>query len=440
MRLLLRCVVAVCVCLLAGIPAWAQNSGGLPGKEHLQAGEAYKQAERVVLLGDSSNGEVVHYQFDVQVGPGPYDVIRIHRVVKEVSPGRPAKKMEGILLLPGLPQLFAPIFLQDAAPGVPEEQGSIALFLASHDIDVWGMDYGWAFIPYPTSGFDFLRGWGIGKDAAHVHIALSIARWLRVTSGQGNGPVHVLGFSYGGPVVYGAASEDTRNPGNLRNVKGIVTVDGAPVRLPPGSSAQINACNTARDTLKSLDSGIYHYDSSASHLRAEAARDYPDTPNAGSGTATAEFPGFPSGTFTNYQFMLVNGIRNKTYAGTYTVTPPSANLAFTSGERSVALGTTTPSYYPLLITYDGAASRCGTDTYPAAFDDHLGDIDVPTLYVARQDTGLYTATQTRSRDVTTLIINPTLNPNLYGHADFFLANNAASEIWQPILDWIRAHR
>jgi len=42
--------------------------------------------------------------------------------------------------------------------------------------------------------------------------------------------------------------------------------------------------------------------------------------------------------------------------------------------------------------------------------------------------------------VTTLIINAALSPNLYGHADFFLANDAASKIWRPILDWIQAHR
>jgi pimeloyl-ACP methyl ester carboxylesterase len=440
MRLLVNGAVVLCALLVAAMPAWAQNNGGLPSKEHLQAGEAYKQAERVVLLEDAAQGDVVHYAFDVPVGPGPFDTIRMHRVVKEVNPGRPAKKMEGILLLPGLPQLFEPIFMMAAAPGVPPDQGSVAVYLASHGVDVWGMDYGHSFIPYPTASLAFLKGWGIDKEAAHVHTALSIARWLRVTSEQGNGPIHLLGFSYGGLVVYAAASEDTQHPGNLRNIKGIVPVDGTPVRQVMGSAAQLNSCNTARDTLKTLDSGTYHFNSSASHLRAEAARDYPDTPNLSSGAATAEFPGFPSGTFTNYQFMLVNGIRNKTYAGSYTVTPPSAMLMFTYGHRSVTLGTTTPSYYPLQIVFDGAASRCGTDTYPAAFDDHLGEIEVPIFYVARQDTDLYTTTQTRSRDVTTLIINPALSPNLYGHADSFLANDAASKIWRPILDWIQAHR
>jgi hypothetical protein len=74
------------------------------------------------------------------------------------------------------------------------------------------------------------------------------------------------------------------------------------------------------------------------------------------------------------------------------------------------------------------------------FDDHLSEVDVPILYVARQETGLYTTTLTQSKDVTKLVVNPTLDPSLYGHADFMLANDAASKVWQKIVDWIQARR
>jgi hypothetical protein len=108
-------------------PAAAQNSGGLPGKEHAQARQSYEQAERIVLLSDQAGRAVVHYRFDLRVGPGSFDVIAIHRVVKEASPGRPAKKMEGVLLLPGLPQLFEGIFLQPPLPNHAAEQSSVAV-------------------------------------------------------------------------------------------------------------------------------------------------------------------------------------------------------------------------------------------------------------------------------------------------------------------------
>jgi pimeloyl-ACP methyl ester carboxylesterase len=446
MGLLLRCVIAACVCLLAVTPAWAQNSGGLPGKEHLLAGEAYKQAERVVLLDDEVHGEVVHYQFDVPVGSGPFDVIRIHRVVKEVSPGRPAKKMEGVLLLPGLPQLVEGIFLPEPSPGRPVELSSAALFLASHGVDVWGMDYGWSFIPYPTTDFGFLRGWGIDKDAAHIQIAMSIARWLRATSEQGNGPIHLLGFSYGGFLVYAAAGEDTKRPGNLRDIKGIIPVDGTSFKAVPGSTQQLNSCNNAKAARASLDAGVYHTDSSATMIGGFTALNYPDDLSPLSGAAVPPppappvFPAFPAYTFTNFQAALVNPIRNKFLGGSYTVTPPAVSPNFTDSMRWVMIMTKTPAYAPNQWNYDNTASRCASDTFPVAFDDHLGDIDVPILYIARQETGFYTTTLTQSRDVTKVLVNPTLDPSLYGHADFFLANNAASEIWQAILDWIEAHR
>jgi hypothetical protein len=64
-----------------------------------------------------------------------------------------------------------------------------------------------------------------------------------------------------------------------------------------------------------------------------------------------------------------------------------------------------------------------------------------------EDLGFYTTTITVSDDVSSLIVNQALNPSLYGHADFFLADsaknpadNAANKIWRPILDWILAHR
>lgn len=446
MRLIVRCVIAACALSVAAMPAWAQNSGGLPGKEHDQAREAYEQAERVVLLGNAVEGEVVHYKFDVRVGAGPFDVIQIHRVVREVSPGRPAKKMEGVLLLPGLPQLFEPIFMMAGAPGVPEDQGSVAVYLASHGVDVWGMDYGHSFIPYPTTSFAHLQGWGIGKEVAHIHIALSVARYLRATSEQGVGPIHVLGFSYGGFLAYAAAAEDSRNPGNLRNIKGIVPVDGSAFKQPMGSASQLTACNSAKSALAKLDAGMYQLDGSIYLTMGLAALNQPNDPALLSGAAIPAppalpvFPAFPAGTFTNFQAVSVQMIRTAFLAGSYTVSPPSASPRFTDSQRIVNLFGASPAYYPLQANYEMSASRCGSDTYPVTFDDRLDEVEVPILYIARQATNLYATTLTRSPDVSSFVLNPTLDSSLYGHADLFLANDAATEVWQHILSWIQAHR
>jgi pimeloyl-ACP methyl ester carboxylesterase len=423
MSKLARCLIIVGYVALLMPFSMAQNPGGLPGSEHVQALDVLRHVDRVVVHGD-----VVHYRFDLIVGPGEYDRIRIHRVVKETKPYRPAKKMEGVLLLPGAPQLFEAIFMPPASPSVPAEEGSIALFLASNDIDVWGMDYGWSFVPYGTTDFTFLKGWGIAKDARHTEIALSIARWMRAASGQGIGPIHLLGFSYGGFLVYAVASEDTRLPGALKNVKGIIPVDGANFKAIPGSTGQINVCNSLPAIKANLDAGVYVTDSSDTMKLGQAALSAPDAPSV-------MIP-----PFNNYQAAQVRLVQSKFLGGSFTTSPPSVTLLYSDGQRVVDLMANTPPYIPYQWTYDSAASRCGSDAYPVTFDDHLGDITVPILYLARQEGGFYTTTLTSSNDVTKILVNPLLLPTLYGHADLFLANNAADTIWGPILEWLKAHR
>jgi hypothetical protein len=81
-----------------------------------------------------------------------------------------------------------------------------------------------------------------------------------------------------------------------------------------------------------------------------------------------------------------------------------------------------------------------------AFDDHLGEITVPVLYIGAGggfgEFGVYTTTLLGSADVTTHIVS--LVPAEarivdFGHADLFLANNAETLVWQPLLDWVQAH-
>ena len=430
MCLLLRWVFALGCTVLLAIPAAAQNTGGLPGSEHELALEAFRAAERVVVHGD-----VVHYRFDLVVGPGQFDKIRIHRVVKEKVPYRPEKKMEGVLLLPA--QLFERIFLPAAAPGVEAQNGSLALFLASHGVDVWGMDYGYSFVPYGTTDFSALEGWGVDKETRHVTSALSIARWLRAQSGQGAGPINILGFSYGGFLVYSAASEDTQRPGNLKNLKGLITVDGGAFK----NNATAAACASAAAAAARLEAGAIVNQSGIMTIGL-AALDHPDEVSPqGLAALSPYFLAVPPYTFTNYQWALASFVRSLFFAGTYAPDPPSVTTFFTEGPRIVELLANQPPYGLIRIGYDSSASRCDSELYPVAFDDHLAEVSVPILAVVRQTVpSLDVLERVASTDVSTLVLNPTMSPFLYGHADLMLANDAATVVWQPILEWILAHR
>ena len=70
---------------------------------------------------------------------------------------------------------------------------------------------------------------------------------------------------------------------------------------------------------------------------------------------------------------------------------------------------------------------------------------VPVLYVASGgfgEAGLDTLDLLGSTDVTTLSLRP--NPGWpatrdFGHVDTFLAGNADTLVWRPVLDWVVSH-
>lgn len=81
------------------------------------------------------------------------------------------------------------------------------------------------------------------------------------------------------------------------------------------------------------------------------------------------------------------------------------------------------------------------------FDDHLNRIAVPILYVGSAGgaglLGYYTTTLTASKDITKFTVQffPDDQQALdFGHADLFMARDAETLVWRPILDWIVAHR
>jgi hypothetical protein len=96
------------------------------------------------------------------------------------------------------------------------------------------------------------------------------------------------------------------------------------------------------------------------------------------------------------------------------------------------------------VVVDGDVATCDQTDVP--FDDHLAEIKVPVLYVGAGggfgEFGVYTTTLLGSTDVTTHIVHkvPAAQRIVdYGHADLFLAGDAQTQVWQPILDWVQTH-
>lgn len=98
-------------------------------------------------------------------------------------------------------------------------------------------------------------------------------------------------------------------------------------------------------------------------------------------------------------------------------------------------------FQPLAVNRDGAAIVC--DEIDVPYDDHLAEIQVPILYLgvggAFGELGIHATTLVASSDVSTTIVRAAAAPEQdLGHNDVFLADDADTLIWRPILDWILA--
>ena len=419
------------LCAALVLPVEVNAGGAAPGPFKIM------HADRTEL-GD----DIAHYRYDIAMGPGKYDVVRIHRIVREKRPNKPVRTRDAVMLLHGNPGTFEGNFMAPMVTGVSELDHSIAIFLAKNDIDVWGMDFGWALVPPDETDFEFMGQWGLGKDVAHAEAALSFARSVRVKTGQGNGKLQLLGLSYGGQVAYPLVGEETLQPAGLRNVKGMIALETT-VKAANESDRE-SSCAAAVSDQALLESNPPQTYANDIGLGIQAlgylASTDPD--------AVSPFPEFAP--LTNWQAALYVGTSFSPswhlvggYLDEYGI--PSG-LRFTDDQLWVgAMIASYSPYYPRRIDVDTDQLLCGT--YDVPFDDHFAQITLPILHVGAKGgfgpEAYASTTLTASRDVTTITVQllPDADEAMdFGHVDTVFARDAEALVWRPILDWIMAHR
>lgn len=379
---------------------------------------------------------IVHYTYDVALGTRRYEVIRLHRVVEERGPGRPSDGEDAVFLLPGAPNRFGQIFMEPLiSPAVPWDQ-SVAIFLAKNNVDVWGMDYGWALVPAEETDFSFMEDWGLAREIRDAEKGLAVARLIRASTGQGNDQLQLLGFSYGVHVGYAVAADETQQPPNRRNVRGIIPVDAG--FKTNEEAGRVSSCRSVAHQQGLLDAGVYQ-DSVGLLLQhiANLARTAPDSLSP------------LDSTVSNFRYLLRAGAGDDGHGhfigGVFDASGSPTGARFTDPRLWLDLAAATPPYLPVRVWLDLAGVGCNETDVP--FDDHLGEITIPIFFVGAAggfgSSGTYTTTLTASRDVTTLLVQ--LLPGEerahdFGHADLFTAGNAEEYVWRPILNWIKAHR
>lgn len=391
---------------------------------------------REVLIGD-----IVHYEFLVQVGPGEYDRIMLHRVVKERRPLRPIKTRHALFLQHGDAVGFAKFLYGHAAPSVPDDH-AVAIYLAQHDVDVWGLDQNWVLVPEETADFGFMQHWGMDNQIDNLGTALAIARHSRRQTGNGFRKMHLLGYSSGAMTGYAYINAEAVIPYGHRHVKGFICADMVFKYAPEDEDRREFICDDVLAIRARLDAGDLVEPIPFVAIGELAASD-PDGVS----------PIFPD--FTNLELALFYG------GATYQLWPfnfwwhyfgaevdPETGMPtdfrFTSLDNATDFMRLGCAWETLRFIHDYEVIICDEQDVP--WDDNLATVDMPILYLEPAGgigtTGRHTLTLFGSNDVqisTASLLPPEQVAEDFGHIDLFTAEQAPSLVWQPLLEWVVSH-
>lgn len=399
--------------------------------------------ERTEIVGD-----VVEYSFFLKVGPGDFDLIRLHRVVRERALCQPRVAHKAMFLLHGATVDFRTSFLPSTLSSHVSPEQSFAIFLAQRGIDVWGLDMRSTLIPANATDFSFMRDWNYATNLHDIAVSLTLARWVRNLTGSGLHKMYLLGWSNGGMLTYAYANEETRFPLGQRQVKGLIPVDIAFKFSPDDEALRQDACTRAA-VLKTafLDAHIFQDDERANRTIGLLAATAPHDPS----------PFAPQ--LTNREWALFGGVATwavwlsanfppfvpfyHTLAGQFdSVSGLPVDLTFTHDSYLFDLLQEFPAWWVWREFFELNALQCNELDLP--YDDRLAEVKVPVLYVGARGGfgkyGDYSTTLLGSRDVTTLTVTLTPEQPLdFAHSDLFWADNAQAVAWEPIYNWVRSH-
>jgi hypothetical protein len=381
---------------------------------------------------------IAHYVMEVPLGGGEFDLVRIHRVVRESRPYCPVRTRGDVFMIHGAATDYDAIFLTAGAEAINAETSS-PYYLAANNIDVWGIDLAWTMVPMETTDFTFMKDWGIERDVDHVLVAMTIARLVRGLTRQGFCCMNLLGFSYGVHVAYGAANRETGLHSICRNVKGLIPVDNTLKYAPEDEALRLTNCARAADHKAAIDAGIYHSDWGTGFVAmGNLAHTTPDDPSP--------IPPFDALGFTNGQALMFVASNPENPAINYYWhffggTP--YEWYYTDPLRFFRMAKNVPPYMPRQVFYEYRACFC--DEEDVSFDDHIAEISVPVLYLGagggEGTRGDYTSNLTASADITNYTVSiPGKDPaSDFGHADLWFGYDADELVWDVLRQWLVVH-
>ncbi|MBD3220483.1 hypothetical protein GF314_04505 [bacterium] len=395
---------------------------------------------REVLIDD-----IVHYTYLVQLGPGEYDRIRLHRVVREAQPQRPIQTPHTIFLQHGDAVGFVKFLYGPAAPSAPQDHAA-AIHLAQQDIDVWGIDQNWVLVPVDVADFGFMQDWGMDNQIANLRLAMAAGRYARYFGGSGFGKLPLLGYSSGGWLAMAYANGEAVMPAYRQHAGALVIADAYYEIGPDNPEGMAVNCGDAAAIEQDLANGIYEWWVGFEEVGRYAL----DDPEGDS-------PIFEG--FTNRQVALYFGCAGfrdyplnawwHYWGGEFDGDPEDPNslpidTRFLPQEWAFEFMTTASPWQANAFFYD--YNRISCEDYDVPWDDNLAQITVPVLNLGGAGglapSNWYTLDMLGSTDIEEVVVQ--LLPDEqrfedFGHIDMWTATDAAALVWAPLADWTIAH-
>lgn len=397
-------------------------------------GSIVQDFQREVITGD-----IVHYSLVLSVGPGPYDVIGLHRVVREQRPQRPIRARQSLFCVHGMGKDFVGNFMPGRkSPQLPDDLG-FAVYMAQHDIDVWGIDNSYTLVPGGLDDHGFAADWGLNRCIDDIEGGIAVARLVRLFTGNGLRKMTLLGYSQGLQMGYALLDRQTLLPRGRRSVGSYIPVDWGLEFDDP--DLQANECEFLSGYLDLLDEGIYGFD------------DDPDGFYASLGYLAQTAPDEPSPYYedlTNLEvFLFYTAVPSVEagsvwWAGLFDDDGWPLDFAYTTQLMATEFWIHwAPMHPPVRLWADFHTLVCEDSSW----ESRLGLIDMPVFSLEAAGGGgpyqVGTLDRLVSAEVTRHVVQ-LLGPDDawrdFAHIDLFTADDAPQLAWQPTLAWLQSRQ